>query len=136
MRKTEQEHKKDSRELLSFLLSQGNRYVSKSEICSALPNTFIANTSKDSHDLCTYIWTCKNYVNTHIEDFGKIIISNSVGDLKIPTKQEIEKSLEKEEFVKARQWKRLWMKKKALGLDGQQTLNGYVYNIFSKETTI
>lgn len=118
--------------LLLSLLNKNNGYVSKETICNELPLVFVKNTNKEVHDICSYIWVVKDFINNNIETFGYLVISNSKGDLKIPNKEEILKQLEREERIKARSWKRLWNKKKALGLENQLTLDGYVYNVVSK----
>ena len=53
--------------------------------------------------------------------------------MKIPTKEELKESLGREKINKARAWKRLWLKEKALGLIGQTTLNDFIYNVCIEE---
>ena len=106
--------KNDSHELLNLLLQCGNRFVSKEEICVCLPQIFAGKFYTESHDLCSYIWTCKNYINNNFDEFNYIVITNKKGELKIPTESEAKEFVKHEFEVKCKQIKRVWKKIRAL----------------------
>lgn len=110
----EEKLKNDSHELLNLLLECGNRFVSKEEICACLPETFAGKLYTESHDYCSYIWTCKNYINNNFDEFNYLVISNSKGELKIPTSEEAKEYIKHEFEVKCVQMKRVWNKIRAL----------------------
>lgn len=119
--------------ILLRLLKEDDRYFTKKEICEIEPDVFKENRNAKVHDICTYIWTCKNYINNNVEKFGKVVITNSNGDLKIPNEEELREVIEHEEQIALRKWSRLWKKKKALDLDNTMTLNGYIYTILNRK---
>lgn len=119
--------------ILLKLLEEENRFYTKKEICEELPDLFKANDNEKVHDICTYIWTCKNYINNNVEKFGKVVITNSNGDLKLPNEEELKETIKHEENIALRRLARMWKKKKALDLDNTMTLNGYIYTILNRK---
>lgn len=117
---------KDCWSLIDFLREQ-NDYVDKKLICLAL--NFEINENPHSHDICSYLWTLKNYINQNVETFGYQIVSNSKGDMKIPNEAELVESLKKEKIRLAKQWKRLWMKEKSLKLINQIDIDDYILKV-------
>lgn len=133
MKRTELDFKLDSWCLLSYLQTQErNRWIGKKEICENI-KSFKLNEDKNIHDECNYIWTCKNYINNHYEEFKFLIISNSKGEIKIPTEKELVDYLEKEKKRLCVQWKRFWNKAKATGLIGQLTLDNEIMEIVKEK---
>lgn len=129
MKKTELDYKLDSWCLLAYLLKQDkSRWISKKEICDNV-SSFKLNENKEIHDECNYIWVCKNYINNHYEEYKFLIISNSKGEIKIPTEKELADYLEKEKKRLLIQWKRFWNKAKATGYIGQLTLDDEIIEI-------
>lgn len=124
--------KEKCQRLINYLKANEGRFVSKEEICENVDG-FEKETNPNIHEVCYDIWKCKDYINSNVEEFGWIIISNRKGEIKIPTKEELKESLEREKINKARAWKRLWLKEKALGLIGQTTLNDFIYNVCIEE---
>ncbi len=135
MKRTCSNKKSDSLILLEYLELQGNRYVSKEEICRDLPDTFPSTNSPKVHDVCPYIWVIKNFINSNLELFGnkgKLIISNSKGDIKIPTREEAIEYLNNEKKLACIRFKRVWDKQKALALNNQTTIEGFIYEILNE----
>ena len=104
------------------LLETENRYFSKKEICESLPEDFIYK--KTGHDECVELWDIKNEINNNYNLYNVLIISNSKGDLKIPTKEELEKYLNHELSLCVKKFNRYWKKAKAFGLINQETIIG------------
>lgn len=109
------------------LLKEQNDYLDKKLICLSL--NFEINENPHSHDVCSYLWTLKNYINQNVETFGYQIISNKNGDMKIPNEAELVESLKKEKMKLAKQWKRLWMKEKSLKLINQIDIDDYILKV-------
>ena len=124
--------KEKCQRLINYLKANEGRFVSKEEICKNVDG-FEKEINPNIHEVCYDIRKCKDYINSNVEEFGWIIISNRKGEIKIPTKEELKESLEREKINKARAWKRLWLKEKALGLIGQTTLNDFIYNVCIEE---
>ena len=124
--------KEKCQRLINYLKTNEGRFVSKEEICENVDG-FEKEKNPNIHEVCYDIRKCKDYINSNVEEFGWIIISNRKGEMKIPTKEELKESLGREKINKARAWKRLWLKEKALGLIGQTTLNDFIYNVCIEE---
>ena len=125
----------DCNTLLTYLKAHTDRWVSKEELCDQLPDVFIKSPNKNSHDICSYIWTCKDTINNYYDLFEdcKLIITNSNGDLKIPTKEEADAYIIKEmRNNKLRLW-RSYNKVKQLRQDGTLTLDGYLRETLAKD---
>ena len=78
-----------------------------------------------------YIWLKKDeYVYKNRSRTGdKLIISNSKGELKIPSKPELIREIKRKEINASKSWKRVWTLKKSLGLIGQITLEDYIVEV-------
>ena len=120
--------------LIDYLKKQNSdKWVSKKEVCDALPEYFTYNYDPRNHDECASLRDVKNYVNNNAEKFNIIIISDKYGNIKIPTKDEAEEYLKKEFKNACLRFKRYWNKAKAIGLVDQGKLDGSFYDIVSKE---
>lgn len=123
-------NERDCLALLEYLKKQDNkRWVSKKEICNAMPEIFVYNENKNSHDECVYLWSCKNFINNNVEMFDYIIISNKKGEIKIPSDEEARKFLENEFRNCCIKFKRYWNKAKSLKLINQGKLDETFYKI-------
>lgn len=118
-------------ENLIELLKSEDRYFSKEEICEKLPNDFKYNHSI-GHDVCSTLWNVKNEINNNFEKFNVVIISNKMGDLKIPTREELKEYLEREKKQCVKRFNRYWKKAKAFGLIDQDTIIGENWEIVRK----
>ena len=125
----EEKLKQDGELLVEFLNKKSNEWTSKEEICQTFPDVFVATVEHHSHDICTYIWTVKDYVNKNIDVYKYCIISNSKGELKIPSKPELIREIKRKEINASKSWKRVWTLKKSLGLIGQITLEDYIVEV-------
>lgn len=120
-------------QLVSYLKENSNRFVSKSEIIENIDGFKTHVKSSTSHDECSYIWTCKNYINNNVQEFGVIIIANSKGDIKIPNEQEARNEIERQMKINKRRLVRTYNLHKSLKLNGQGTLEGFIYETISRD---
>ena len=118
------------KELIELLKSKKeNEWTTKEEICFKLGEYFKPNYDKSVHDICIDIWKAKDNINNNAEVYGTIIITNTKGDLKIPTKEEANKYLNHKMKICLKSLKRYWNMTKAMGIINQGTFEDKVLEI-------
>lgn len=107
-------------DLYNFLKSQfeEGRYISKKEICNALPQHYDFNTKQTR--LCRIIENDVRAIN-ECNIIQKIIVSNHNG-YKIGSKEECERYIEKRFIRDLKNLKLNWALSKKMNLDGQMRL--------------